>query len=387
MLPPTRSSLPITSAPPVPPKRTRRTRSPTPPAETGRPETSAEFARRVKHRFVLLGPGKRKKGGKSGADAPQHTSTALDAPQNTSTTRVEHVTSTEDPSNTNNPPVTRIPLVVYPNNEGLLKAAKNKYHEDPFFKQIVDDPSAFKNFEITPDIEVNGRRLREMIIDQAHSILAHLGARKTTSYIREFLWWDSMVKDITQFLWTAESATRTFPAMGSDRCRLCWATTRVEGSGWRIRLHYCHHRHCTRNCGVNVLRSIQTSWTAPGNNQRQRCVVYESLHPETDGATERANRTIAQMLRSCIGPNQRDWVARIPFFLNTGRMPRQLIWDAPAKDEYPSVRAFANRMKLTIMDAHDAILKARVKQTVGANRKRRTCPFVKGDLVYISHNR
>lgn len=58
-----------------------------------------------------------------------------------------------------------------------------------------------------------------------------------------------------------------------------------------------------------------------------------------------------------------------------------MIWDAPEREEYPSVRAFANKMKLTIMDAHDAIMKTRVKQTVGANKKRRECPLVKGDLV------
>lgn len=74
--------------------------------------------------------------------------------------------------------------------------------------------------------------------------------------------------------------------------------------------------------------------------------MSSAYHPETDGSTERANRTIAQMLRCCIGPNQKDWVSRLPaiefainsatsestgyapFFLNTGRMPRQMIWDA-----------------------------------------------------------
>ncbi|KIO07510.1 hypothetical protein M404DRAFT_41338, partial [Pisolithus tinctorius Marx 270] len=116
------------------------------------------------------------------------------------------------------------------------------------------------------------------------------------------------------------------------------------------------------------------------------------------------------MLRCCIGPNQRDWVSRIPvikfainnatsestgytpFFLNTGWMPCRMIWDAPKEDEYPSVRVFANKMKLTLMDAHDTILKARIKQTVGANKKRRwklhslhrACPFTIGDLVYVS---
>ena len=62
-----------------------------------------------------------------------------------------------------------------------------------------------------------------------------------------------------------------------------------------------------------------------------------AYHPGTDGSTEQANRTIGQMLRSSIGPTQKDWVTRLsaiefainlarsestgysPFFLNTGR--------------------------------------------------------------------
>ncbi|KIO04585.1 hypothetical protein M404DRAFT_39184, partial [Pisolithus tinctorius Marx 270] len=109
------------------------------------------------------------------------------------------------------------------------------------------------------------------------------------------------------------------------------------------------------------------------------------------------------MLRCCIGPNQEDWVSQIlaikfainnmtseltgymPFFLNTGRIVRPSPYrDAPTKDEYLSVRVFANKMKLTLLDAHDAILKACIKQMTGTNKKCCTCPFVKGDLVYIS---
>ena len=58
-----------------------------------------------------------------------------------------------------------------------------------------------------------------------------------------------------------------------------------------------------------------------------------------------------------------------PFFLNSGRMPRTFFWNNPSKDEYPSVRVFAQHMKYAIMDAHDAILEARVKQTRAANQK------------------
>ena len=41
-------------------------------------------------------------------------------------------------------------------------------------------------------------------------------------------------------------------------------------------------------------------------------------------------------------------------------------------------------MKQAVMEAHDAILETRVKQTRSANRKRQTSPFKNGDLAYIS---
>ena len=50
--------------------------------------------------------------------------------------------------------------------------------------------------------------------------------------------------------------------------------------------------------------------------------MSSAYHPETDGSTERANRTVEQMLRQCIGPNQRDWVSKLPaieFAIKIGR--------------------------------------------------------------------
>ncbi len=41
-------------------------------------------------------------------------------------------------------------------------------------------------------------------------------------------------------------------------------------------------------------------------------------------------------------------------------------------------------MKTAIMAAHDAIIAARVKQTIQANKKRQLAPFQVGDLVYLS---
>ena len=108
------------------------------------------------------------------------------------------------------------------------------------------------------------------------------------------------------------------------------------------------------------------------------------------------------MLRLCISPNQRDWVAKLPaiefamnsarsettgyspFFLNSGQTPRSFLWKSPTTDEYPAVRTFAKRMKDVVMDAHDAILTARVKQAQTANNRRKPAPFAENDLVYLS---
>ena len=61
-----------------------------------------------------------------------------------------------------------------------------------------------------------------------------------------------------------------------------------------------------------------------------------------------------------------------------------MVWDDPAGSEYPGVRVYVQKMKCTLMEAHDSIINACVKQTWDANKRRRPCPFNNGDLVYLS---
>ena len=114
--------------------------------------------------------------------------------------------------------------------------------------------------------------------------------------------------------------------------------------------------------------------------------LSSAFHPQTDGATERANRTMTQMLRQCVNPKQKDWVKKLPaiefamnsarssttgftpFYLNYGCNPSPMIWKG--EEIYPGVCQFAENMKDTIMCAHDAIIASRVQHTVQANRKR-----------------
>lgn len=130
--------------------------------------------------------------------------------------------------------------------------------------------------------------------------------------------------------------------------------------------------------------------------------MSSAYHPETDGATERTNRTITQMIWMCVSPNQRDWVQKLPgiefainlaksestgyapFFLNTGRLPWTMIWNSHEPSSYPGVKRFAKKMKVAIMKAHNKLIASRTKQVRDANRKRRMAPFQQGDYTYIS---
>jgi transposase InsO family protein len=70
-----------------------------------------------------------------------------------------------------------------------------------------------------------------------------------------------------------------------------------------------------------------------------KLLMSTSFHPQTDGATERANRSVGQMFRAMIKPDQKDWVEKCtliefainssmgsatglaPFEINCGYMP------------------------------------------------------------------
>ena len=43
-----------------------------------------------------------------------------------------------------------------------------------------------------------------------------------------------------------------------------------------------------------------------------KLLMSTAFHPQTDRASERSIRTIAQILRSMISPDQKDWIEKVP---------------------------------------------------------------------------
>ena len=125
------------------------------------------------------------------------------------------------------------------------------------------------------------------------------------------------------------------------------------------------------------------------------------FHPQMDGVTEQANRSIGQILRMIINDDQKNWADKCPmvefalnssvstttgftlFELNQGYMPQigmLTLFDTTFK----GVKQFALQVKWDLMAAHDAIITNCVQQTFPANKKCRTSDLYHvGDHMYL----
>ena len=126
------------------------------------------------------------------------------------------------------------------------------------------------------------------------------------------------------------------------------------------------------------------------------------FHPQTDGATERANRSIAQILCTVVSNDRKDWSGKglmvefainssinttmgyAPFELNHGYMP-QSGQHISTDTTFKGVKQFAQQAVWNLLDAHNAILEHRIEQMHYSNKHCK--PSVKyqiNDLVYLS---
>ena len=126
------------------------------------------------------------------------------------------------------------------------------------------------------------------------------------------------------------------------------------------------------------------------------------FHPQTDGASERANRAIAQILHTVVSNDQRNWSDKclmVEFAINssinatTGYTPFELNHRYMLQSgqhilintTFKGVKQFAQQAMWNLMDAHNAILEHRIEQMHYSNKHCQ--PGVKyqiNDLVYLS---
>ena len=136
-----------------------------------------------------------------------------------------------------------------------------------------------------------------------------------------------------------------------------------------------------------------------------------SYHPETDGASERSNKTVIQAIRFHVERNQQGWVRALPrvrfnimntvnkstgfspFQLRLGRSPRIIppLVNPPSKNPVDNIapalaaRTVIERLQHDVWEAQDNMFKAKISQAEQANKHRLlTFPFHVGQRVRLS---
>ncbi|KAL1944124.1 hypothetical protein VTO73DRAFT_3309 [Trametes versicolor] len=331
---------------------------------------------------------------------------------------------------------------------GFMDAVRAAYADDRTFSKVLANPAAHPTFTLREGLlyvktrlgfeslcipfgRLGKRALTELVIDQAHVALGHFGTQKTSEYVRRWFWWPRMHRDIERFCASCGTCqmvkTSNAPppgllhsmpiplypwqSMGMDFvgpfpdaqgfnyllvviCRLTSMVhlipCRVTDTAAGIAAYYVRdvvRLHGLPETIVSDRDSKFTSvfWQEVHRTLGTRLLMSTAFHPQTDGASERAIRNVAQILRALVDSDQKNWVDKValaefainasisattgfsPFELNYGYMPSltRLGTGDPAK--FPGVQAFAERARLNVEQAHD------VRNVLSRSPKVRKC--------------
>jgi hypothetical protein len=152
---------------------------------------------------------------------------------------------------------------------------------------------------------------------------------------------------------------------------------------------------------------VSELWDALHKLTGVKLKMSTAYHPETDGGSERTNKTLNQLVRYHVELTQKGWMAALPrvrfammntvnastgfsgFQLKTGRSPRIIPPLAPLPDTATPAEADAHailkRLEDDIREAQDNLLAAKTRQAYHANQHRAPEDVYQvGDLVMLS---
>ena len=294
--------------------------------------------------------------------------------------------------------------------------------------------------------------IRSTLLHDAHDspLSGHLGFEKTYESLRRTFYWPRMARDTKTYIASCEQCQRNKPstqppaglftplAIPSQR----WDTVTMDFivqlpktardfdaitvfvDKLSKQVHFCASHTTDSATDVARLffdqvfrlhgmpRAIVSDrdarftgkfWTALTKLMGTKLNFSTAFHPQSDGQTERANRTLEEMLRAYISYHQKDWDLWLPmmefaynnsvnpstgfspFFLNYGHhplVPSSLL--KPPATNVPAVSEFVAAQASALAQAQDAIVEAQNRQKHYADQKRRPVPFAVGDMVLLS---
>ena len=298
----------------------------------------------------------------------------------------------------------------------------------------------------------NTQRARTLIVDQCHDerTAGHLGRDKTTARVKLRYYWEGMdewiadyVKSCVKCQQTKESnqheagklmplplTTRPFERVGLDfvgpfplsKNKYDGILTVVDHfTKWKILIpvnlkmsaegvvklmmekiicHYGVPSMIVSDRDVRFTANLWKQWWTAINTSLGMSTAY---HPQTDGQTERENRTMIQVIRSAIGDLHDEWDEQLPtvqFAMNsakqssTGQSPAMMMYGRELATPFdvqlgtnvsnPVVENMKNKFDRIWSAARKGMEKAQQQQKKNADEHRREEQFAVGDKVLLS---
>ena len=337
------------------------------------------------------------------------------------------------------------------------------YKADPVYRAALDqrrtrlDPLQVKGGFLYHGADrlylPNDQALKTRVLGECHDAptSGHLGKDKTIEQVKRRFYWPGMDAEIQQYVTSCDSCQRNKPSQQATMGLLQplpiperpWQQVSLDlitqlpkskaGNDAIVvfvdkltkMVHYVATtttvtapklaelflREVVRHHGVpdSILsdrdpRFTAHFWKSFWERLGTKLTMSTAYHPQTDGQTERANRTLEEMLRSYVNANQSDWDQHLPtleiainnskqastgftpFYLNSGQEVRLPIDHATgvttAKNPESSLRI--ERLKLDLSRAAANIQKAQQRQAHYADQHRRESSFQVGDEVLLS---
>ena len=269
-----------------------------------------------------------------------------------------------------------------------------------------------------PHSKFQGRKITELVIDQVHQTVGHMGTCITENYARRYFWWPTLGTDIKLFCKSCSTCqatktsnqrpqgllhslpipTKLWSSIGMDfmgpfpqannfnyiwvvLCRLTslvhliplmTTMTAAQLAPLFMTNIVCLHGLLETIVSDHDPKFTSLFWTKLHRLLSIKLVKSTAFHPQTNRASERMIRKVSQVMHTLVRPDQLDWPKHLPaieFALNssmcasTGYVPFELTdryipqtIQSVGETIYAGVQDFANSAHDMVIRAHDTLI-------------------------------